>query len=65
LKNTDTISTRVNEFIILRSDHLVTSVWWTIGECMSAWWPRKSVIGGLPNISFVKRKPEYLGMHVC
>ena len=30
-------------------------------ESMSAWKPRKDKTGGLPNISFIKRKPEPLG----
>jgi hypothetical protein len=28
---------------------------------MSAWRPRKTALGGLPNISFIARKPEPLG----
>jgi hypothetical protein len=33
----------------------------TIDESMSAWQPQTSKYGGLPNISFVKRKPKPLG----
>ncbi len=32
---------------------------------MSAWWPRKSALGGLPNISFISQKLEPLGMLFC
>jgi hypothetical protein len=32
---------------------------------MSAWRPRKTALGGLPNISFISRKPEPLGMLFC
>lgn len=32
-----------------------------LDETMSAWRPRKSKLGGLPNISFILRKPEPLG----
>ena len=33
----------------------------TFDESMSSWQPRKTKLGGLPNISFVKRKPKPLG----
>jgi hypothetical protein len=33
-------------------------------ESMSAWVPRTSKTGGLPNISFIKRKPEPLGKFI-
>ena len=33
----------------------------TMDESMSAWQPRKDKLGGLPNISFIKRKPRPLG----
>ena len=32
-----------------------------LDETMSAWKPRKDKTGGLPNISFIQRKPEPLG----
>ena len=31
-------------------------------ESMSAWGPQTTTTGGLPNISFVQRKPEPLGI---
>jgi hypothetical protein len=33
-----------------------------VDESMCAYWPRTTATGGLPNISFVKRKPEPLGL---
>jgi hypothetical protein len=30
-------------------------------ESMSAWHPRTTALGGLPNISYIIRKPEPLG----
>jgi hypothetical protein len=66
LKNTDEwwqFQPGIDEFNELRRERLVTSVWWIIDECMSAWRPRKNALGGLPNISFVKRKPEDLGTY--
>ena len=39
----------------------MTDVWTIIDEIRSAWWPRKTALGGLPNISEIKRKPEPLG----
>ncbi len=32
-----------------------------LDESLSAWRPRKDKTGGLPNISFILRKPEPLG----
>jgi hypothetical protein len=55
----------IDEFNELRREHLVTNVWWIIDECMSVWQPRKNALGGLPNISFVKHKPEDLGTYSC
>jgi hypothetical protein len=37
------------------------SLWKVVDESMSAWCPRKTKTGGLPNISFILRKPEPLG----
>jgi hypothetical protein len=36
------------------------SQWISLDETMCAWKPRKTAIGGLPNISFIIRKPEPL-----
>ncbi|MGH7955347.1 MAG: hypothetical protein ACREOZ_05245, partial [Gloeomargaritales cyanobacterium] len=38
-----------------------SSVWRILDESMSAWRPRTTDTGALPNISFVARKPEPLG----
>ncbi len=51
----------IEEFNQRRQDILETSVWWLIDECMSAYCPRKTSTGGLPNISYIERKPEPLG----
>eukprot|EP00873_Tetraselmis_striata_P018647 jgi/Tetstr1/438911/TSEL_027419.t1 len=40
---------------------LVMGVWITFDEAMSAYQPRSTKTGGLPNISFIKRKPKPLG----
>ncbi len=37
------------------------SRWISVDETMRAWKPRKTATGGLPNISFIIRKPEPLG----
>lgn len=34
-------------------------------ESMCAYQPRTTSTGGLPNISFMKRKPEPLGLYLC
>jgi hypothetical protein len=36
-----------------------------IDESMCAYHPRTTSTGGLPNISFIKRKPEPLGLYSC
>jgi len=36
----------VDEFNRLRRELLVTMVRWIIDECMAAWQPRKSALGG-------------------
>jgi hypothetical protein len=36
-----------------------------IDESMCAYRPRTTSTGGLPNISFIKRKPEPLGLYLC
>eukprot|EP00873_Tetraselmis_striata_P036498 jgi/Tetstr1/456762/TSEL_043459.t1 len=40
---------------------LMMGVWITIDEAMSAYRPRSNKTNGLPNISFIKRKPKPLG----
>lgn len=51
----------VDEFNELRRDRFSFSVWSIADECMSAWRPRTSALGRLPNISYIARKPENLG----
>jgi hypothetical protein len=54
-------SSAIDEFNSIRQSELVDSLWISIDETMSAWKPRKTALGGLPNISFIVRKPEPLG----
>jgi hypothetical protein len=51
----------VEEFNQIRSSKLIGSQWISVDETMSAYRPRKTALGGLPNISFIVRKPEPLG----
>jgi hypothetical protein len=44
-----------------RAYTVAASVIKLLDETMSAWQPRKDKTGGLPNISFILRKPEPLG----
>jgi hypothetical protein len=44
-----------------RANLIAASVIKLLDEFMSAWQPRKDKTGGLPNISFILRKPEPLG----
>jgi len=48
-----------------RYDKVQISIWLIIDETMSAWRPRTTPTGGLPNISFILRKPEPLGKCLC
>jgi hypothetical protein len=54
-------SSAVDDFNDIRKSLIVDSRWTTADESMSAWRPRKTATGGLPNISFIARKPEPLG----
>jgi hypothetical protein len=54
-------SAAVKEFNEQCSDLIKASQWKVEDESMSAWCPRKSKTGGLPNIFYVIRKPEPLG----
>jgi len=54
-------SLAIDEFNSICQSELVCSQWISIDETMSAWKPRKTALGGLPNISFIVRKPEPLG----
>jgi len=48
----------VNEFNNNRKTKLKLPKWLIIDESMSSWKPRQSPTGGLPNISFILRKPK-------
>jgi len=64
MKETDPwykFSTAIDEFNTIRRTLLRFSRWKVADESMSAWRPRTTALGGLPNISFVVRKPEPLG----
>jgi hypothetical protein len=58
-------STAINEFNDIRRTNLICSNWISADETMSAWRPRKTALGGLPNISFISQKPEPLGTLFC
>jgi len=59
-------SPAVEEFNELRAKRVNAHVWKTADESMSSYRPRTTKLGGLPNISFVMRKPEPLGkFFVC
>ncbi len=63
-KNSDPwyqFSSAVDEFNEICKSKLCGSLWISIDETMCAWKPRKTALGGLPNISFIVRKPEPLG----
>jgi hypothetical protein len=51
----------IDEFNYIRNTKVVCSQWISADETMCAWRPRTTALGGLPNISFVVRKPEPLG----
>ena len=54
----------VSEFNEHRREIIQHSSMLVADESMSAWVPRTSKTGGLPNISFIKRKPEPLGKFI-
>ena len=51
----------VEDFNENRRKTVAASLWKVFDESMSAWCPQTTKTGGLPNISFVERKPEPLG----
>jgi hypothetical protein len=51
----------IDEFNFIRQTKVECAKWISADESMSAWRPRTTALGGLPNISFVIRKPEPLG----
>jgi hypothetical protein len=57
-------SSAVEEFNQKWQDLVQPSTRMVEDESISAWCPRKTKTGGLPNISFIIRKPEPLGT-VC
>ena len=54
-------SSAVKEFNDIRGEEIIDSWENVLDETMSAWRPRTSKNGGLPNISYIIRKPEPLG----
>ncbi len=56
---------QVDEFNELRAKHVHAHAWNMADESMSAFHPRTTQLGGLPNISFVLQKPEPLGKLFC
>jgi len=52
------ISSAVDDFNRIRRERVRCSRLLSVDESMSAWRPRTTVTGGLPNLSFVARKPE-------
>jgi hypothetical protein len=55
----------IDEFNSLQRKFVRALKWEVADESMSAWSPRTTALGGLPNISFVVQKPEPLGTEFC
>ncbi len=53
-------SVAIDEFNLIRNTKCVSSKWICADKSMCSWRPRTTALGGLPNISFVVRKPEPL-----
>jgi hypothetical protein len=51
----------IDEFNLIHNTKFVCSQWICANESMCSLRPRTTALGGLPNISFVVRKPEPLG----
>ena len=51
----------ISEFNSRRRSVMITSKWKVFDESMSAYRPRTTKTGNLPNLSFILRKPEPLG----
>jgi hypothetical protein len=51
----------VDKFNLIRHTKLTCSEWISVDETMCAWRPWHTALGGLPNISFIVRKPKPLG----
>jgi hypothetical protein len=59
------VASAVTEFNLHHLKSIHGSKVKVVDESMCAYWPRTTATGGLPNISFVKRKPEPLGLFPC
>ena len=55
------IASAIDDFNDIRKNNVESSWIKVLDESMSAWRPRTSKNGGLPNISYIIRKPEPLG----
>jgi len=57
----------VSEFNSHWQNIIVSSTWKVFDESMSAYHPQTTKTGGLPNLSFILRKPELgkYSLHVC
>jgi hypothetical protein len=51
----------VQDFNANRAATILMQLVQVLDEAMSNWQPRKDNFGGLPNISFIQRKPKPLG----
>ena len=51
----------VEEFNSIRNESILTSSDRVLDESMSSYRPRTTKLGGLPNISYIRCKPEPLG----
>lgn len=63
-KNSDPwwkIISLIEDFNENRSNTVAASIIKTVDECMSSFRPQTTKTGGLPHLSFVRRKPEPLG----
>jgi len=68
MKDTDPwwqFSGAVKEFNVNRQHLVKGAKIKVIDESMCAYRPRTMSTGGLPNVSFIKRKPEPLGLYSC
>ena len=54
----------VNDFNANRAQNINLGMVLVLDELMSAYRPRKDKLGGLPNISFIMRKPKPLGTEI-
>ena len=52
----------IRQFNEIRKKIILPSEVIAVDESMSAWRPQSTAKGGLPNLSFIMRKPEDLGI---